>query len=80
LLIRLKAISPLIPLGRANTVRQYFTVGYSEQVKIAFKPFFEDNIDAAIINIGHSRLDYKLIVVPANYVMDAASADAIRSM
>jgi beta-galactosidase len=67
------------PPGPSSTVRQYFTVGYSDQVENALKPFFEDNIDTAIINIGHSPLDrYKLVVVPADYVMDAASADAIR--
>ena len=34
----------------------------------------------ATINIGHSPLDsYKLVVVPADYLMDTASADAIRS-
>lgn len=67
------------PPGPSNTVRQYFTVGYTDQVESALKPFFEDNIDAAIINIGHSTLDYKLLVVPADYLMDAASADAIRN-
>jgi beta-galactosidase len=68
------------PPGPSNTVRQYFTVGYTDQVESALKPFFEDNIDAAIINIGHSRLDsYKLVVVPADYLMDTASADAIRN-
>ena len=48
------------PPGPSNTVRQYFTVGYGEQVESALQPFFEDNIDAAIINVGHSTLDYKL--------------------
>jgi beta-galactosidase len=67
------------PPGPSNTVRQYFTVNYAEQVESALKPFFEDNIDAAIINIGHSTLDYKLLVVPADYLMDAASAEAIRN-
>jgi beta-galactosidase len=68
------------PPGPSNTVRQYFTVGYTDQVESALRPFFEDNIDAAIINIGHSRLDsYKLVVVPADYLMDTASADAIRN-
>ena len=43
------------------------------------EPFFEDNIDVALINVGHSALDYKLVVVPADYVMDAASAEAIRN-
>ena len=67
------------PPGPSNTVRQYFTVGYAEQVQSAFQPFFEDNIDVALINVGHSALDYKLVVVPADYVMDAASADTIRN-
>src|SRR5450631_1430685 len=67
------------PPGPSNTVRQYFTVNYTDQVESALKPFFEDNIDAAIINIGHSALDYKLLVVPADYLMDAASAEAIRN-
>ena len=47
--------------------------------KAPCKPFFEDNIDVAIINIGHSTLDYKLLVVPADYLMDTASAEAIRN-
>jgi len=67
------------PPGPSNTVRQYFTVGYTEQVQSAFQPFFEDNIDVALINIAHSALDYKLLVVPADYVMDPASAEAIRN-
>jgi len=67
------------PPGPSNTVRQYFTVNYADQVQSALKPFFEDNMDVAIINIGHSALDYKLLVVPADYVMDSASADAIRN-
>ena len=68
------------PPGPSNTVRQYFTVGYIEQVQNALKPFFDDNIDVALINIGHSTLaGYKLVVVPADYVMDTASADAIRN-
>ena len=45
----------------------------------AFEPFFRANIDTALINIGHDSLSpYKLVVVPADYVMDAASAKAIR--
>ena len=67
------------PPGPSNTVRQYFTVNYIDQVQSALMPFFEDNIDVAIINIGHSTVDYKLLVVPADYVMDSASADAIRN-
>ena len=67
------------PNGPSNTTRQYFKPSYTEQVQGAFDPFFRANIDTAIINIGHDSLSpYKLVVVPADYVMDAASAKAIR--
>jgi len=61
------------------TTRQYFKTPYVDQVQGAFEPFFRDNIDTAIVNIGHDSLaSYKLVVVPAQYVMDTASAKAIR--
>jgi beta-galactosidase len=67
------------PNGPSSTTRQYFKTPYSDQVRGAFEPFFRENIDAAIINIGHDSLvSYKLVVVPADYVMDSASATAIR--
>ena len=62
-----------------NTVPQYYKLLYLDQVKNAFEPFFTDNIDTAIINIGHDPLDrYKLVVVAGDYIMDKASAEAIR--
>jgi len=67
------------PNGPSNTTLQYFKPSYSEQVQDAFEPFFRANIDTAIINIGHDSLSpYKLVVVPADYLMDSASANAIR--
>jgi len=67
------------PNGPSNSTREYFKTPYTEQVQGAFEPFFRDNIDTAIINIGHDSLaPYKLVVVPADYLMDAASAKAIR--
>ena len=67
------------PPGPSNTVRQYFKPSYVEQVESAFQPFFDDNIDVALVNVGHSAIDsYKLLVVPADYLMDTASAEAIR--
>jgi beta-galactosidase len=67
------------PNGPSNTTLRYFKPSYTEQVQEAFKPFFRDNIDTAIINIGHDSLSsYKLVVIPADYVMDTASAKAIR--
>jgi beta-galactosidase len=67
------------PNGPSSTTRQYFKPSYTDQVQGAFDPFFRANIDTAIINIGHDSLSpYKLVVVPADYVMDSASAKAIR--
>ncbi len=68
------------PNGPSNTTLQYFSPSYTEQVEGAFEPFFRDNIDTAFIHIGHADLSpYKLVVVPADYVMDAASANAMRN-
>ena len=68
-----------LPNGPSNTTLQYFKPSYTEQVQGAFEPLFRANIDTAIINIGHYILSpYKLVVVPADYVMDVASANAIR--
>jgi beta-galactosidase len=61
-----------------NSVRSYFGPSYHEQIDNALEPFLTDNIDTAVINIAHAKLDYKLLVVPADYVMDEASANAIR--
>ncbi len=62
-----------------NTVPQYYQMPYLKQAENAFEPFFTDNIDTAIVNLGHAELDrYKLVVVAGDYVMDKASADAIR--
>lgn len=67
------------PNGPSNTTIAYFKPAYTDQVQSAFEPLFRANIDAAIINIGHDTLaPYKLVVVPADYVMDTASAKAIR--
>jgi len=68
------------PNGPSSTTRQYFSPSYTEQVQGAFEPLFRANIDTAIINIGHDSLSsYKLVIVPADYVMDTASAKALRT-
>lgn len=67
------------PNGPSNTTLQYFKTPYPEQVQNAFEPLFRANIDTAIINVGHEGLShYKLVVVPADYVMDEASAKNLR--
>ena len=63
---------------RATRRRDYFSTPYSDQVRNAFQPLFEDNIDVALLNLANSTLQYKLLVVPGLYVMDERSASAIR--
>ena len=66
------------PNGPSNTTLQYFQAAYAEQVQGAFEPLFRANIDTAIINIGHDSLSsYKLVVVPADFVMDAAKREGL---
>jgi len=68
------------PNGPNNTTLQYFRTPYAEQVQNAFEPLFRANIDTAVINVGHEDLSqYKLVVVPADYVMDQASAGNLRA-
>jgi beta-galactosidase len=67
------------PNGPSSTTRQYFKSDYTQQVQEAFEPLFRANMDVAIINVGnHSLSRYKLVIVPADYVMDAAGAKALR--
>src|ERR1039458_5244011 len=65
------------PNGPSSTTRQYFKTPYTKQVEEAFEPLFRSNLDAA--NIGNHDLSrYKLVIVPADYLMDSASAMALR--
>ncbi len=67
------------PNGPSSTTLQYFKYPYADQVQGAFAPLFRDNMDASIINVGHADLNsYKLVIVPADFVMDQASATALR--
>ncbi len=67
------------PAADNNTVRPYLNTPYLTQAHNAFEPLFKDNIDVAVINIAHEDLSrYSLLVVPGLYLMDQASADAIR--
>lgn len=67
------------PPDGPNTMKEYFKGSYGEQVKAAFAPFFRDNIDAAVIDIGHDPIDkYKLVVLSSAYLMDQATTDAVR--
>jgi beta-galactosidase len=68
------------PNGPSNTTRQYFKSSYTKQVEDAFAPLFRANMDVAVINVANHDLSrYKLVIVPADYLMDAASAKALRN-
>lgn len=67
------------PESWSNTVKQYLTTSYMEQKHNAFAPLFNDNIDVAVINIGHEDLSrYKMVVIPGEYLMNHAAADNMR--
>jgi len=67
------------PKGPSETTQGYFSPAYEEQVRGVFEPLFRDNVDAAFINIAHADLSrYKLVAVPADYVMEPAGAKALR--
>jgi beta-galactosidase len=68
------------PNGPSSTTLQYFKYPYTAQVQGAFAPLFRANMDVSIINPGHADLAaYKLVIVPADFVMDPASATALRA-
>jgi len=74
----MQATNPAGP-DNTNTVRPYLNTPYLTQAHNAFEPLFKDNIDVAVINIAHEDLSrYSLLVVPGLYLLDQASADAIR--
>ena len=60
-------------------MQEYFKVSYSDQAKTAFVPLYEDNIDVAVLDIGHDPIDrYKLVILPSAYLMDRETANAVR--
>jgi beta-galactosidase len=65
--------------GMNNTVRPYVNPGYMKQAHAAYEPLFKDNIDVAVIHVGHEDLSrYKLVIVPGMYLLDAASRTNLR--
>lgn len=68
------------PNGPSNSTLPYFRTPYADQVQAAFESLFKANLDTAIVHIGHADLSaYKLVVVPADYLMDETSAKALRA-
>ncbi len=62
-----------------NTMQEYFKTSYPDQAKAALAPLFADNIDTAVIDIGHDAIDrYKLVILPSAYMIDKETAEAVR--
>lgn len=56
----------------------YFPEEHQSQVQACFTTFFYRNLDARMLNIGRSTLDYKLLFIPGLTVMDEETAAKIR--
>jgi beta-galactosidase len=55
-----------------------FPEQHQNQLQACFDLFYYRNMDARVVEISRSRLNYKLLFVPGVAVMDEATADTIR--
>ena len=63
----------------AGRVRDYYTTPYEQQKLGSFAVSYNDNIDTAVINLTYENLSqYKLLVIPGEYMMEKAATDAVR--
>ena len=56
----------------------YFPEKHDEQLQACFNLFYYRNMDARVVEISRSSLNYKLLFVPGVAVMDEATANKIR--
>ena len=67
------------PKGISNSVVPYINPGYQKQAHAAYEPLFRDNVDVAVIHVGHEDLGrYRLVILPGMYLLDGASAAKLR--
>ncbi len=57
---------------------RYFPEQHQNQLQACFNLFFYRNMDARIVEITRSQLNYKLLIVPGVAVMDQVTATKIR--
>jgi beta-galactosidase len=57
----------------------YFGSKHDSRVGVCFNLFYDRNMDVKIVDLAHSALSYKLLIVAGVSVMDEKSADAIRA-
>jgi beta-galactosidase len=66
-------------LADRKALASYYRTPYIQQKENAYEPVFEDNIDAAVVDLATADLSsYKLLVIAGEYVMDKAAAKAVR--
>jgi beta-galactosidase len=56
-----------------------FPERHDRQAQTAFEAVFDRNLDVRMVDLAHSALDFKLMVVPGVLVLDEAAADRIRA-
>lgn len=56
-----------------------FPEAHQNQVQACFTQFYFRNMDARMLDISRSNLDYKLLIIPGLTVMDKATADKVRN-
>jgi beta-galactosidase len=57
----------------------YFPERHDNQLEACFDLFYQRNMDARVVEISKSTLNYKLLVVPGVAVMDETTANKIRA-
>jgi beta-galactosidase len=55
-----------------------FPERHDDQVLTAFRTVLDRNLDARIVDLERSELDYRILIVPGVLVLDEAAADAVR--
>lgn len=57
----------------------YFPERHDEQLQACFDLFYHRNMDARVVEVSKSSLNYKLLIVPGVAVMDETTANKIRA-
>ena len=63
----------------SQIVSYSFPEQHESQVGTCFKQFFNRNMDVRMLDISHSELKYKLLIIPGITVMDPLTAKKIRN-
>lgn len=58
---------------------KYFPEQHDNQLQACFDLFYWRNMDARVVDIGRSELNYKILFVPGVAVMDKHTADKVRT-